>query len=271
MFSNLVYEDESIPQSQENKVIAPPQFLEPTALKVQPQIDADDRENAETAPKGGEISGTDAGNQTRTALPSLIGTAEISSTSPNEAPPSPTETIAPTNLESSNVAPEDVYIHASADENLLPIERENQEDVDRSLNLDSDILEQLESDLYSLEGLQNSSPTRSQPSATVNSGFLAGASDSGADNPFAELAEEELGTLEDLFPDMLELSSEDEMDEIFTLEEELDAELLAEGENENMSLDDILASLSATDQTSTPISGETQRLRSNAPESQKKN
>ena len=252
------------------KVIAPPQFPEPTALKVQPQIDADDRENAETAPKGGEISGTDAGDQTRTALPSSIGTAEISSTSPNEAPPSSNARIAPTNLDRSNVAPEEIYIQASADENLLPVERENQEDVDRSLNLDNDILQQLESDLYSLEGLQNTSPERSQPSATVNSGFLVGASDS-IENPFAELAEAELGTLEDLFPDMLELSSEDEMDEIFSLEEELDVELLAEDENGDVSLDDILASLTATDQTSTPISGETQRLRSNTPESQKKN
>ncbi len=291
LFQNLLDEDDSVEHFMENenrdfviansvekltldtpdllepeKVIALPQFPEPTALKVQPQIDTDDRENAETAPKGGEISGTDAGDRTRTALPSLS-----SSTSQNEDPPNPTETIAPTNLDRSNIAPEDVYIQASADENLLPVERENQEDVDRSLNLDSDILQQLESDLYNLEGLPNTSHKRSQPSATVNSGFLADALNSNAENPFAELEEAELGTLEDLFPDMLELSSEDEMDEIFTLEEELDVELLAEDENGDVSLDDILASLTATDQTSAQISGETQRLRSNPPESQKKN
>ncbi|MFM9265138.1 hypothetical protein [Tychonema sp. BBK16] len=180
-------------------------------------------------------------------------------------------TIAQTNLDRSHVAPGDVYIQASPDENLLPVEQENEEDVDRSLNLDNDILEQLESDLYSLEGLPNISPRRSQPSATLNSGFLISTSDGDAKNPFAELAEEELGTLEDLFPDMLELSSEDEMAEIFTLEEKLDVELLAQEEDENVSLDDILASLIEADQASAQISQQTNKLRSNSPESQKKN
>jgi hypothetical protein len=184
----------------------------------------------------------------------------------------PLETVSKTNLDYSNVAPEDVYIQASPDEILLPAELDDQEDVDRSLSLENDILEQLESDLYSLEGLPSSSPRRSEASTTLNSGFLTSASDSDAENPFGELAEAELGTLEDLFPEMLELSSEDEeeMDEIFTLEEELDAELLAEDEDGNVSLDDILASLIETDPTSAEISGETQKLRSHPSESQKK-
>ncbi|MDQ2098844.1 MAG: hypothetical protein QQW96_14480 [Tychonema bourrellyi B0820] len=243
-------------------------FPQPTAPMVEPQIDADDRENAENTPKGREISDTSAGDQTLAAPPSLSRTAEISSTSQNLPPQNQTERSAST---SSNVAPGDVYIQASPDENLLPVEQENEEDVDRSLNLDNDILEQLESDLYSLEGLPNSSSLRSQPSATLNSGFLVDASDSGAENPFAKLAEEELGTLEDLFPDMLELSSEDEIDEILTLEDELDVELLAQEEDENVSLDDILASLIEADQASAQISGDTQKLGSNSPESQKKN
>ncbi len=191
----------------------------------------------------------------------------------NTADGKPLETVSKTNLDYSNVAPEDVYIQASPDEILLPVELDNQEDVDRSLSLENDVLEQLESDLYSLEELPNSSPRRSEASATLNSGFLTSASDSDVENPFGELAEAELGTLEDLFPEMLELSSEDEdeMDEIFTLEQELDAELLAENEEENVSLDDILASLIETDPTSAEISGDTQKLRSNPSESQKKN
>ena len=291
LFQNLLDEDDSVEDflgsEESNFVIAnsveklslePPELVEQEEVRTldlfpqstAPKIDADDRENAETEPEAGEISGTVAGDQTGTAPPALRSTAEISSTSQNANLPAPTERIAPTNLDGRNVAPEDVYIQASPDENLLPVEEEGEE-VDRSLNLDSDILQQLESDLYSLEGLQNTSSERSTPSATVNSGFLAGASDSRAENPFAQLAEEELGTLEDLFPDMLEFSSEDEMDEIFTLEDELDVELLAEDENGDVSLDDILASLTATDQTAAQISGETQRLRSNRLESQKKN
>ena len=292
LFQNLLDEDDSvedyrvnenldfgIPNSVEELTLDTPDLVEqeevrtlalfpqPTVSIVKPQIDADDRENAENTPKGREISDTSAGDQTLAAPPSLSRTAEISSTSQNLPPQNQTERSAST---SSNVAPGDVYIQASPDENLLPVEQENEEDVDRSLNLDNNILEQLESDLYSLEGLPNSSSLRSQPSATLNSGFLLGASDSGAENPFAKLAEEELGTLEDLFPDMLELSSEDEIDEIFTLEEELDVELLAQEEEENVSLDDILASLIEADQASAKISGDTQKLRSNPPESQKK-
>ncbi|TAG97053.1 MAG: hypothetical protein EAZ18_03715 [Oscillatoriales cyanobacterium] len=230
------------------------------------------REPPETVSKSNELlaARTDESRVESSPSPSLRTTRESSSISQIGNPPA-TETIAQTNLDHSHVA-EDVYIQASPDENLLPVELDNQEDVDRSLNLENDILEQLESDLYSLEGLPNSSPRRSEASATLNSGFLTSTSDSDAENPFGELAEAELGTLEDLFPEMLELSSEDEdgMDEVFTLEEELDAELLAEDDDENVSLDDILASLTETDQTSAAIS-DTQKLRSNPSESQKKN
>ncbi len=230
------------------------------------------REPPETVSKSNELlaARTDESRVESSPSPSLRTTRESSSISQIGNPPA-TETIAQTNLDHSHVA-EDVYIQASPDENLLPVELDNQEDVDRSLNLENDILEQLESDLYSLEGLPNSSPRRSEASATLNSGFLTSTSDSDAENPFGELAEAELGTLEDLFPEMLELSSEDEdgMDEIFTLEEELDAELLAKDDDENVSLDDILASLIEADPNSAEIS-DTQKLRSNPSESQKKN
>ncbi|TAD83701.1 MAG: hypothetical protein EA000_14440 [Oscillatoriales cyanobacterium] len=172
-------------------------------------------------------------------------------------------------LEPSNVAPEDFYIQASPEENLLPIESLEEEDFDSSLNLDSDILEQLESDLYSLEGLENTSPRSSSRSTTVNSGFLANA-DANTANPFPEMAEAELGTLEDLFPDILEESSEDE---IFTLQEDLDSDLLTQEEEANVSLDDILASLTQTQENplnSANPASETTRMRSNPPKSQKK-
>jgi len=225
----------------------------------------------ETASKISKLSGTrtDESRIEPPLTPSLRTTTKSSLISESLVAPTATETIAQTNSDHSHVAPEDVYIQALPDENLLPVQLDNQEDVDRSLSLENDILEQLESDLYSLEGLPNSSPRRSEASATLNSGFL----DSDAENRFGELAEAELGTLEDLFPEMLELSSEDEdeMDEILTLEEELDAELLAENEDGNVSLDDILASLIEADPTSAKISGDTQKLRSNPLESQKKN
>ncbi len=255
LFSNLIDDEAPLPE-------------EPTISET----DAPVNSGFELSPN--TLNADDSTDESRTQpLPpsSLRCTTESSSISQIESPPTATETIAQTNIDHSNVAPEDVYIHASPDENLLPVEQESEKDVDRSLNLDNDVLEQLESDLYSLEGLPNSSPGRSQPLVTLNSGFLVGASDSGAENPFAELAEEEVGTLEDLFPDMLELSSEDEMDEFFTLEEELDVELLAEDEEENVSLDDILASLIQTDPTSPETSQKTNKLRSNSPESQKKN
>lgn len=258
----------------EEEVVTVRLFPETTISGLQQQVNAGDGEAPETVSKRNELFGTPTDESRVESSPSLSlrTTRESSSISQIGHPPAATETIAKTNLDRSHVAPEDVYIQASPDENLLPVELDNQEDVDRSLNLENDILEQLESDLYSLEGLPNSSPRRSEASATVNSGFLVDASDSGAENPFAELAEAELGTLEDLFPEMLELSSEDEdeMDEIFTLEEELDAELSAENEDGNVSLDDILASLIEADPNSAAIS-DTQKLRSNPSESQKKN
>ncbi|WP_341737658.1 hypothetical protein [Microcoleus sp. CAWBG640] len=208
-------------------------------------------------------SATEAGDQTRS-------TSELPRALRSKRESSSTSQSAPTNLEPSNVAPEDFYIQASPDENLLPIESLEEEDVDRSLNLDSDILEQLESDLYSLEGLENTSPRLSPDSTTVNSGFFADAEANTA-NPFPEMAEAELGTLEDLFPDILEESSEDE---IFTLEDDLDSDLLTQEEAANVSLDNILASLTQTEENpinSANPSPETSRLRSHPPKSQKKN
>jgi hypothetical protein len=127
---------------------------------------------------------------------------------------------------------DDVYIQASPDENLLPAIEESEELEDRSINLDTNTLQQLEADLYSLEGLENSASGRSP--------MWVDSSEGGAGNPFAAAVEEESGTLEDLFADVLAVSPSEEA---FSLEEELDAELFGESEDPNVTLDDILASL----------------------------
>ncbi|MEZ2303416.1 MAG: hypothetical protein ACBR13_16780, partial [Microcoleus sp.] len=279
LFQNLLHEDESeaeflvgensgdltleTPDLGEQQVTTPPLSPEPTLPKVEPQLPENQGANPATASSQSELSATEAGDQTRS-------TSELPRALRSKRESSSTSQSAPTNLEPSNVAPEDFYIQASPDENLLPIESLEEEDVDRSLNLDSDILEQLESDLYSLEGLENTSPRLSPDSTTVNSGFFADAEANTA-NPFPEMAEAELGTLEDLFPDILEESSEDE---IFTLEDDLDSDLLTQEEAANVSLDNILASLTQTEENpinSANPSPETSRLRSHPPKSQKKN
>lgn len=131
---------------------------------------------------------------------------------------------------------DDFYIHASPDENLLPVLDEPQEPEERSIDLDNNTLQQLEADLYNLEGLETSASGRAPLALDY--------SEAGADNPFAEAAGEESGTLEELFADVLAGSPSDEaLDEAFSLEAELDAELFAESEDPNVTLDDILASL----------------------------
>ncbi len=278
LFQNLLSEDESeagflvsenseeltleTPDLGEQPVTTPPLSPATTQSKVEPQRPGNEEASPATPSSQSDLSATLAGVQTRSISelpPALRSRGESSSTSQS----------APTNLEPSNVAPEDFYIQASPEENLLPIESLEEEDFDSSLNLDSDILEQLESDLYSLEGLENTSPRSSSRSTTVNSGFLANA-DANTANPFPEMAEAELGTLEDLFPDILEESSEDE---IFTLQEDLDSDLLTQEEEANVSLDDILASLTQTQENplnSANPAPETTRMRSNPPKSQKK-
>ncbi|MGL5063728.1 MAG: hypothetical protein ACRC62_27395, partial [Microcoleus sp.] len=128
---------------------------------------------------------------------------------------------------------DDFYIQASPDENLLPIIDEPEEPEDRSIDLDNSTLQQLQSDLYSLEGLDDAASGRSS--------VLTDFPEVSAENPFSA-DDAASGTLEDLFADVLEGSPSD--DEAFSLEAELDAELFAEeSEDPNVSLDDILASL----------------------------
>ncbi|MBE9185226.1 hypothetical protein IQ270_10990 [Microcoleus sp. LEGE 07076] len=236
--------------------IAPtvPQVSEPpTQSSIAPQLDSDDRENLETVQNQGEDFDTAA----VPGPPTLSAPPEISPHQPSAAD------VRTGEFDTSSPRLDDGYIQASPDEDLLPVEAlEN--DLDRALNLDNNTLELLETDLYNLEGLETGQ-RRSNLSA-VNSLDLAANSEGGAENPFAEAAEAELGTLEDLFSDVLELSSEDEP---FVLEDELGDDLLAEEDESKLTLDDILASLTETDRALMDTA-ETDAVRSSPPESKKK-
>ncbi|MEG4964079.1 MULTISPECIES: hypothetical protein [unclassified Microcoleus] len=253
----------------EPQVASVPQVSEPPVSTASLQIDADDRENLETAQNRGEQF--DAAMPEPPPLP-LRTPAEISRNRPSAAPGlSRIGDFQTGESGTSSQRLDDGYIQASPDEDLLPVEA-LEDDLDRALNLDNNTLELLEADLYNLEGLENTSSRRSNSSA-ANSLDLSASSpeEGGAKNPFAEVAEEELGTLEDLFSDVLELSSEDES---FVLENELEDDLFAEEDESNLTLDEILASLTETDRPLTdsppPETAETNELRSSPPENKKK-
>lgn len=253
----------------EPQVASVSEVSEPPASTASLQLDADDRENLETAQNRGEQF--DAAMPESPPLP-LRTPAEISPNRPSAAPGlSSIGDVQKGESRTSSLQLDDGYIQASADEDLLPVEA-LEDDLDRALNLDNNTLELLEADLYNLEGLGNTSFGRSNFSA-ANSLDLSASSpeEGGAKNPFAEVAEEELGTLEDLFSDVLELSSEDES---FVLENELEDDLFSEEDESNLTLDEILASLTETDRPLTdsppPETAETNELRSSPPENKKK-
>ncbi|MEG4074359.1 hypothetical protein QUA30_17160 [Microcoleus sp. Pol14C2] len=246
-----------------------PPVSEASPSTAEVQIDADDRENIET---GQNISEQFGATVPQSAASPLRTPVEISPHRPSATPAVPSVGDLQTGeFDSSSQRLDDGYIQASPDEDLLPVEA-LEDDLDRDLNLDNNTLELLEADLYNLEGLENTSSRRSNFSAANSLDLSASSPDDIAKNPFAEAAEEELGTLEDLFSDVLELSSDDEP---FVLENELEDDLFAEEDESNLTLDEILASLTETDRPSTdsspPETAETNELRSSPPESQKKN
>jgi hypothetical protein len=252
----------------EPQVATVSQVSEPPASTASRQIDPDDRENLETAQNRGEPE--DAAVPQSGSLP-LKTPAEISRNLPTAEPP----VASSGDVHSGEFDPswqrlEDAYIQASPDEDLLPLEA-LEDDLDQALNLDNNTLEQLEADLYNLEGLENTSSRRSNSSAANSLNLSASSPEGGAKNPFAVAAEEELGTLEDLFADVLEVSLEDEP---FVLEDELEDDLFAEEDESNLTLDEILASFTESDRPRTdsppPETAPTNELRSNPPEKKKK-
>ena len=241
---------------------------EPSALSsIEPQLDLDDRENLEMAQNLGEHFETAAvpGLPAEPGPQTAIAADRISSNQPRSPRVPSARDVQTGEFGSSSQGLNDVYVQASPDEDLLPVEA-LEDDLDRALKLDVNTMELLEADLYNLEGSDNKAERRSTSSAANSLDLLASSPDDDADNPFAEVAEEELGSLEDLFSDVLELSSEDEP---FVLEDELEDDLFAGEDESNLTLDEILASLKDTDPevAQTP---ETEELPSNPPKSQKK-
>ena len=224
-------------------------------------IDADDRPNLETTQNQGEHFDTPAvvdRPQQAPPSPSASSVAEINQNRPSTIRLPSARDVHTGEFDTPSQRLDDAYIQASPDEDLLPVEA-LEDDLDRALNLDINTLELLETDLYNLEGLPNTSPGRSNSSATISASSPKG----GAKNPFAEPAEEELGTLEDLFSDVLGASSEDEP---FILEDELEDDLFAEEDESKLTLDEILANLTETDSAT----AKTDEVRSSPPESKKK-
>ncbi|MBD0342765.1 MAG: hypothetical protein ICV61_18390, partial [Microcoleus sp. Co-bin12] len=134
------------------------QVSEPPASTASRQIDPDDRENLETAQNRGEPE--DAAVPQSGSLP-LRTPAEISRNLPTAGP----GVASSGDVQSGEFDPgwqrlDDAYIQASPDEDLLPLEA-LEDDLDQALNLDNNTLEQLEADLYNLEGLENTSSRRS--------------------------------------------------------------------------------------------------------------
>jgi len=253
---------------------------EPPASIADRQIDLDDRQNLETAQNRSEQLDTSAVPQSQPSPPppTLSVPAEISPNQRSRARVPSARDVQTGEFDTPSQRLDDAYIQASPDEDLLPVQA-LEDDLDRALNLDNNTLELLQTDLYNLEGLENTAARRSNLSAANNLDLSVSSREGGAKNPFAEVAEAELGTLEDLFSEVLEFSSEDEP---FVLEDELEDDLFASEDESKLTLDDILASLTETDRpltdsppgpatAQTAQTAETQELRSSPPESQKKN
>jgi len=263
----------SEPPALSSDVATVSQVSEPPASTAEPQLDSFDRADLETAQNRGEQFDSAAvpPSPSLRTPPTLSVPAEMSQNRPSVGRVPSAGDVQTGEFDTSPLRLDDAYIQASPDENLLPIEA-LEDDLDRALNLDNNTLELLETDLYNLEGLENTAERRSNFSAVNSLDFSANSPEGGAENPFAEAAEEEFGTLEDLFSDVLELSSEDEP---FVLEDELEDDLFAEEDESKLTLDEILASLTETYRPLTdsppPETAETDELPSSPPESQKKN
>ncbi|MEG3849641.1 hypothetical protein QT971_20055 [Microcoleus sp. herbarium19] len=225
------------------QVAAVPQVSEPQQQPIARQsIEADDRPNLETTQNRAEDAGTPDAEIPQQQPPQAVSAAEISSNRRGAAARVPSAADVRTgDFDTPSQRLDDAYIQASPDEDLLPVEV-LEDDLDRALNLDNNTLEQLETDLYNLEGLSNTGTGRSNFSA-ANSLDLPASFGEETQNPFGEDAEEEPGTLEDLFSDVLGLSSEDEP---FVLEDEFDGDLFAGEDESKLTLDEILADLTET-------------------------
>ncbi|HLO49159.1 MAG TPA: hypothetical protein VK211_12145 [Kamptonema sp.] len=168
--------------------------------------------------------------------------AEPQTTIRQPEPPSP-KTI--TELDAIADWNADVYIPASPDENLLPTETPLAEP-EQALLLNANALQQLQADLFSLEGIE--SPNASQSSSVIVSEQFSFSdfSEVEAENPFIVSAEEEMTSLDDLFAEVLEMPVAAAQ---YPSQEEVAAEQFSPNDASNMTLEDILASLMEAEAT----------------------
>jgi hypothetical protein len=231
-----------------------PQLSAPLASTSEPQLDLEEPKNQEIAPKNQAELDSAAAHKTRPLPPpppppAFRTTPETTSKLPAAAPGvASVGDVQAGELGAVAQRLDDAYIQASPDEDLLP-SAPSEDSLDRTLNLDNNTLQQLEADLYSMEGVENPIERRSPPTSALNSQQLTDSPDRNAENPpfdrHNEPDAEELATLDDLFAHVLEASSDE--DETLSWEEELDAELFSSGDASSLSLDEILVSLTQTE------------------------
>ena len=231
-----------------------PQLSAPLASTSEPQLDLEEPKNQEIAPNQAELDSA-AAHKTRPLPPpppppAFRTTPETTSKLPAAAPGvASVGDVQAGELGAVAERLDDAYIQASPDEDLLPSAR-SEDSLDRTLNLDNNTLQQLEADLYSMEGAENQIERRSPPSVPLNSQQLVDYPDGNAETPPYDRhngqAAEEFATLDDLFAHVLEVSSDE--DETLSWEEELDAELFSSSAGgSSLSLDEILVSLTQTE------------------------
>jgi len=288
VIANSVEEDLTLDTEDlfEPEVAGLPQVSAPLTSTSEPQLDLEERKNQEIAPNNPAGSDSAVTQQFRTLPPPpppppAFRTAPSTTSTRPDAPPGVPCAGEVQTGELGAVAQrlDDAYIQASPEEDLLPIAR-SEELLDRTLNLDNNTLQQLEADLYSMEGAENPIERRSPPSVPLNSQQLTDSPDGNPENPPFDRhngqAAEEFATLDDLFAHVLEASSDE--DETLSWEEELDAELFSSSEASSLSLDEILVSLTQTENPpmnspnqESETAEETNAPQSNSGEIQKKN
>ena len=139
----------------------------------------------------------------------------------------------------------DIYVQASPDENLLPVEAPEEEQ-EQGILVDRNTLERLQADLFSLEGMDSALPQEASSIASPEPFTFSDFSQVEAENPFIVSAEEEMTTLDDLFTEVFEMPVAAAP---YAVEVETAAPEFSQGDSSNMTLEDILASLMEAEAT----------------------
>jgi hypothetical protein len=139
----------------------------------------------------------------------------------------------------------DIYVQASPDENLLPVEPPDEEQ-EQGILLDRNSLERLQADLFSLEGMDSALPEEASSIASPEPFTFSDFSQVEAENPFIVSAEEEMTTLDDLFTEVFDMPVTAAP---HAVEVETAAPEFSQGDSSNMTLEDILSSLMEAEAT----------------------